>query len=240
MTCVSVFDVTLSSGTATINSIETAGSLPITLSGALEIVSTSQIGGSLTLSTTGSGGLTGGGPDHPRHIGLDERHHVGHRLHRRRGGMTLSGTASKDLDARTLVNQAAATWTGGNIRTGDGSVLDNPGSLDIQTDADMILSFTPYNSTFTNSGSSPSPSAPAARPPPPSAPSSRVRARSRSSRASCSWPAAATPPAPSLPPHPPPCSSPAAPTISTTGRLSLERASLSFLPDRRISTPEPL
>ncbi len=152
--CIGSFDVTLSSGTATINSIETAGSLVITLSGVLEIASTSQIGGNLTLSTTGSGGLTGAGAlTILGTSGWTSGTMSGTGSTVAAGGMTLSGTASKDLDARTLVNQAAATWTGGNIRTGDGSVLDNPGSLDIQTDADMILSFTPYNSTFTNSGS---------------------------------------------------------------------------------------
>ena len=68
-------------------------------------------------------------------------------------GLTLSGSGNKDLDERTLVNQAAAVWTGGNFRNGNGSVFDNSGSFDIQTDADILLNLFPYNATLVNSGS---------------------------------------------------------------------------------------
>ena len=67
-------------------------------------------------------------------------------------GLTLSGSGNKDLDERTLVNQAAAVWTGGNFRNGNGFVFDNSGSFDIQTDADITLNLFPYDGWLVNTG----------------------------------------------------------------------------------------
>ncbi len=80
------------------------------------------------------------------------RCHVGFRITVAAAGLTLSGSGNKDLDERTLVNQAAAVWTGGNFRNGNGSVFDNSGSFDIQTDADITLNLFPYDGWLVNTG----------------------------------------------------------------------------------------
>ncbi len=69
------------------------------------------------------------------------------------GGLTLSSTSNKDLNERTLVNQATGIWDNGNFRAGNSAVFDNSGSFDIQTDADIPLNLFPYNATLVNSGS---------------------------------------------------------------------------------------
>ncbi len=70
------------------------------------------------------------------------------------GGMTLAGTLTKQLTARTLTNtnNGVIRWTAGVLSFSQGSVLNNEtgATFDIQTDADTIGSGAV--STFNNSG----------------------------------------------------------------------------------------
>jgi hypothetical protein len=68
------------------------------------------------------------------------------------GGISLGGASVKDLNGRTLNNPATATWSGtGSFRVGSGSVVDNTGTWDCQSDA--IISFLGGAApTFNNSG----------------------------------------------------------------------------------------
>ncbi len=53
-----------------------------------------------------------------------------------RGGLFLPGTAAKNLNGRTLVNTATATWSGGAINLGGGGVISNApgGTFDCEFD----------------------------------------------------------------------------------------------------------
>jgi RHS repeat-associated protein len=75
---------------------------------------------------------------------------------RANGGMSISGSATKYLDGRTLDNTGQATWTGsGFIGTGNGAVINNPAgaTFNIQTDGTQI--YNAYNgaaASFNNAG----------------------------------------------------------------------------------------
>jgi len=65
------------------------------------------------------------------------------------GGLSLSGTTTRDLQSRTLTLNAATNWTGGDLRLWKSATINNNGPFDIKTDADMPLWSNPA-STFNN------------------------------------------------------------------------------------------
>ncbi|HKI85245.1 MAG TPA: hypothetical protein VKA53_00735 [Thermoanaerobaculia bacterium] len=67
------------------------------------------------------------------------------------GGLTISGSTTRNLDTRTLETHGTTTWSGGTIHTYHAPAIVNDGIWDIQGDQDLVLYYTP-TATFTNSG----------------------------------------------------------------------------------------
>jgi hypothetical protein len=55
------------------------------------------------------------------------------------GSLTISGTATKTLDTRTL-NTGSVSWTGGTITGNNGAVINNAGTFLVQTDQPLFWS----------------------------------------------------------------------------------------------------
>jgi hypothetical protein len=70
------------------------------------------------------------------------------------GGMTISGTANKTLDGRTLNNADTAIWTAGDVSGGNGAVLNNlPGAtLDLQGTGTLLWNSAGTTPLFNNQG----------------------------------------------------------------------------------------
>ncbi|HEX2828325.1 MAG TPA: filamentous hemagglutinin N-terminal domain-containing protein [Burkholderiales bacterium] len=129
---VNVGAVTVSGGTLNLSSGETVSASSLALS-------SGTLAGSDTINVAGVTNWTGGTMTGPGTTTAA-------------GGLTIGGTPVKNLTAgRTLSNTAAATWTGGDIATANGSTIDNSGSWTDQTSAGQIAN-TGAPSTFNNSG----------------------------------------------------------------------------------------
>ncbi len=68
------------------------------------------------------------------------------------GGMTMSGTGTKQLTGRTLINanNGLIRWAGGPLNFGQGSVLNNEAGATFQIESDSTIG--PSASTFHNAG----------------------------------------------------------------------------------------
>ena len=68
--------------------------------------------------------------------------------------LTISGTSSKTLRSRTIDNAGTATWTGGNILSGQGAVFNNLASatFDVQVDATFDFTLGGTVTVFNNAG----------------------------------------------------------------------------------------
>ena len=68
------------------------------------------------------------------------------------GGMAIGGSGNKDLLTRTLNNTGTTTWGGaGYIRVGEGSVINNSGVWDAQSDTYLYNPFS-GSAAFVNTG----------------------------------------------------------------------------------------
>src|SRR5207248_8931193 len=68
------------------------------------------------------------------------------------GMSTINGSADKTLSGWTLNNQSPATMSGsGTLRLGNGTVLNNTSTIDVQSDAGLVNSLGGL-ATFVNSG----------------------------------------------------------------------------------------
>src|SRR5262249_15494179 len=66
------------------------------------------------------------------------------------GTMTISGTATKTLDSRTLNNQGTIGWSGGDILLSNTAVIDNDALFDVQCNKRMYHDGTGVNAAFHN------------------------------------------------------------------------------------------
>jgi hypothetical protein len=155
--------VTLASGTATINSLQSAKALNIT-GGSLSIAATSTITTDLTLSSgtlSGAGALTVGGT---LSWSGGTMTGTGTTTVAAGGTLAISGTNVKDLATRTLVNAGTASWSGtGRLRTGSGAAFRNNGMLDLQGDVTISNDLGGAQSALVNAGACASRPAPARR-----------------------------------------------------------------------------
>ncbi|HZN56120.1 MAG TPA: hypothetical protein VFB67_12450, partial [Candidatus Polarisedimenticolaceae bacterium] len=112
--------LSVSGGTATFSSGDTIAPATFNLSGGT-VQGTDVVTVSGSMTWTG-GALAGGG------------------IVNANGGISVSGSGVKDLNLRTLRNTGTATWSGsGSVRLGGGSVIDNQGTWDAQSDAQFSV-----------------------------------------------------------------------------------------------------
>ena len=68
------------------------------------------------------------------------------------GTLTISGTAQKTHNQRTINNNGTTTWTGGNISSGFSATFNNTGTFNIQSDKSYFFNLSGSQSNFNNSG----------------------------------------------------------------------------------------
>ena len=134
--CIDGFNVTVPSGTQTVNSVTmtASGSLGIS-GGTLSLASASQVAGAFSLSTgtlSGSGSLTVSGL-----ITWTGGTMSGAGMTQANGGLAIGGTVGKVLSSSRILNTpGATTWSGtGALNVTAAAVINNTGTWDCQSDA---------------------------------------------------------------------------------------------------------
>ena len=140
-TCIpSGMNVTLSSGTQTVNSlfVESGATLAIGTAGTLSLTAASQVDGGLTLSggiLTGAGDATINGT-----FAWTGGQMTGTGTTFANAGIAFSGAAVKDTTGGRVIETAGTTtWTGGSVRPGSGVVIRNSGTWDVQGDTSFVF-----------------------------------------------------------------------------------------------------
>ncbi len=131
------FAVTYSTGSTTIVALEHTSTQPFTVSGGTLTISGTSTISSAGLDQTG-GTLTGTGTLDIAGLFTWSGGTQSGGITNVNGGLTVSGSGSKTLTARTLNSPGAVTYSGaGSLTIGNGAIFNNNGAFDLQTDADL-------------------------------------------------------------------------------------------------------
>lgn len=141
--------VTFRNGTATVNSLTVSEAFVLS-GGTLTVNGASAMSGNFTLSggtLTGTGTLTVDGS-----LSWTGGTMAGVGVTRVNGGLTISGTAGKTLNGRTLRNATSAVWTGGTLNGQGGAVLDNLAGATLDLRGDVTFNLVTGGATLNNAG----------------------------------------------------------------------------------------